>query len=94
MDFLLELLFGLLFELPMEAALESKRLKNWVKTASISVSCAAVLLLIAWAVQVSWLREGWSGMTVGLCALLSVGTGFCVWMIRDGHRRKWVQERI
>ena len=37
MEFLFELLFGIFFEMPLEMAMESKRLKPWVKTAIIFV---------------------------------------------------------
>lgn len=93
MDFLLELLFGLFFELPLEATMASKRVKTWVKTTLIAVLCGLLLALIGWAARLLWLEEGWSLGTIFLCAFGLAGLAFTIWFTVDGHRRKWKRER-
>ena len=93
MDFFIELLFGLFVEVPLDAAMESKRLKTWVKTVLMSLLCSLPLLLIGFACVVNWKADGWYAGTLCLCAILMAGVAFSIWMIRDGHKRKWVQKK-
>ena len=89
MDFLIELLFGFFFEIPMEMAMESKRLRPWVKTALVFIlgNLLTVLLLLiaaelfddparaADAKMAQYFAMGWFAVMVGLCVL--------------GHRGRW-----
>lgn len=47
MDFLLEFLFGLFVELPLEATMESKRIKTWIKTLVMFVFMNLLTVLFA-----------------------------------------------
>ena len=92
MDFLMELLFGFFFEIPVGIAMESKRLKPWVKTAIMFVAINLLTLLMV-LIAVSARREpdmgdgGIAAVFAGLFFLASVVV--CV----IGHRRGWQGER-
>ena len=87
MDFLLELLFGFFFEVPMEMAMESKRLRPWVKTVLVFIlgNLLTVLLLLvaadlfndparaADARMAQYFAMGWFVVMVGLCVMGHLG---------------------
>lgn len=91
MDFLLELFFGLFFEVPMELAMESRRLKPWVKTA-IMFAAGNLLTVLMALIAVSMRgrsEDGWI-MAAGMGAVFFVLTlAVCI----SGHRRGWQRER-
>ena len=89
MDFLLELLFGIFFEVPMEMAMESKRLKPWVKTLIMFIAVNLLTLLMA-LIAVSVGHDGDWQIPACLGSLFFVGSLIvCV----TGHRRGWQRER-
>ena len=89
MDFLLELLFGIFFEVPMELTMESKTLKPWVKTLAfflVGNLLTVLLLLIYGSMSKDPLRTsdaqaalyfaiGWVVVLIVLCFI--------------GHRSRW-----
>ena len=89
MDFLLELLFGIFFEVPMELTMESKTLKPWVKTLAFFLvgNLLTVLLLLIYGVMAKdplrtsdaqaalYFAISWFVIMTVLCAL--------------GHRSRW-----
>ena len=89
MDFLIELLFGFFFEIPMEMAMESKRLRPWVKTVLVFiVGNLLTVLLVLIAAELShdparagdakaaqYFAIGWFVVMAALCVL--------------GHRGRW-----
>ena len=89
MDFLLELLFGIFFEVPMELTMESKTLKPWVKTLAFFLvgNLLTVLLLVIYGIMAKdpsrasdaqaalYFAIAWFVIMTVLCAL--------------GHRSRW-----
>lgn len=63
MDILLEILFGLFVELPLEAAAESPKIRPWVKTAFFTAFWLVIEAVLLWACWNS-LRDGggWYGI--------------------------------
>lgn len=87
MDFLLELLTELFIEVPFEAAMESKRVKPWVKRLLIGIVGGAVAALF-WLCTVNVLSSGeaeaWQAIVL---LLLSVGwTLLILWACFKGFR--------
>ena len=87
MDFLLELLTELFIEVPFEAAMESKRVKPWVKCLLIGIVGGAVAALF-WLCTVNVLSSGeaeaWQAIVL---LLLSVGwTLLILWACFKGFR--------
>lgn len=93
MDFLFELLFGIFFEMPMEMAMESKRLKPWVKTALMFIVINLIAMLVI-LITVSMSRtEGPAGdVAIGI-AIAALFFGLSVYVCVTGHRRGWQKER-
>ena len=89
MDFLLELLFGIFFEVPMELTMESKTLKPWVKTLAfflVGNLLTVLLLLIYGSMSKDPLR------TSDAQAALYFAIGwFCIMVVLCfmGHRSGW-----
>ena len=89
MDFLLELLFGIFFEVPMELTMESKTLKPWVKTLAfflVGNLLTVLLLLIYGSMSKDPLR------TSDAQAALYFAIGwFCIMAVLCfmGHRSGW-----
>lgn len=82
MEFLFEILFGLFFEVPVEAAMESKRLKTWVKTLIFCIiggGISVLLAVIAFTPPVIF-------EAAGVCAIWTV---FVIIGAVIGHRKKW-----
>lgn len=93
MDVLFELLFGIFFEMPLEMAMESRRLKPWVKTVLLFVVFNLItILMIFIALDLYHDPEavgGWQS-AVGFAVLFFAASLFiCV----TGHRRGWQKER-
>ena len=88
MDFLVELILEILFEAPIDAAMESKRLKTGVKTAIFCVLGGALFVFFAFLSFSAWIRRD---VTAGVfMTAITVVFLFCVIVgaIR-GHKRKW-----
>lgn len=80
MDFLVELIFSFLFELPLEALMESKA-KCRIKTALVSLLTLPVAALLFWIA----LREG--SVLMWILTLAVIGC-FGFGIVR-GHQRGW-----
>ncbi len=80
MDFLIELIFSILFEAPLEAVMESKA-KCWIKTAVVSVPAAALVIFLTLCAVHSGAAVVWI-ITAGLAILFG-------WGIARGHIRGW-----
>ena len=88
MDFLVEIIMELLFELPLDAAMESRKLKTGVKTAIFSVLCGIITALLGGITVLMWQDQDSTGtffmalITLGMLLMTVFGA------IR-GHKRKW-----
>lgn len=78
----MEFLIELFFEAPFEMAMESKRLKTWVKTLLFCIACGVISVLLAilafmppciWEVAGIW----------------AIWTLFSIIGAIIGHKRKW-----
>ena len=78
MEFLLELFF----EAPFELAMESKRLKTWVKTLLFSLLCGAISVFLA---VVAFAPP----FELEVAVIWGIWTVFSVIGAIIGHRRKW-----
>ena len=89
MDFLMELLFGLLFEVPAEAVMGSKRVKTSVKTALFllfGLSLSVLFGVLAFSVNDK--GDNLTGaIVIGLVYIC--WTAFVIWGAVSGHKRKW-----
>lgn len=78
----------LLFELPLDAAMESKKLKTGVKTAIFSILCSIITALFGGITVFMWQDRNATGtffmalITLGMLLMTVFGA------IR-GHKRKW-----
>lgn len=89
MDFVLELFFGIFLEAPLEAAMESGKLKPRVKTVLFLIVGNLVTALLVFAAVTTWREQGSRFGTIVL-SLLSLGCViFLVWAAIHGHRRGW-----
>lgn len=89
MDFVLELFFGIFLEAPLEAAMESRKLKPRVKTVLFLIVGNLVTALLVFAAVTTWREQGSRFGTIVL-SLLSLGCViFLVWAAIHGHRRGW-----
>ena len=89
MDFVLELFFGIFLEAPLEAAMESRKLKPRVKTVLFLIVGNLVTALLVFAAVTTWREQGSRFGTIVL-SLLSLGCViFLVWADIHGHRRGW-----
>ena len=94
MDFLFELLFGIFFEMPMTMAMESKRLKPWVKTAIMFFVCNLLTVLMALiAVSLRNTEEAVEGGWIAAAVMGAVFFVLSVVICISGHRRGWQKER-
>ena len=93
MDDLLELLFGLFLEMPMELTMESRRVRPWVKTAAAFLfGNLLTLLLVFIAVSLHSDPAAENDWKIAVIAAV-VWFGVCVAMCIFGHRRNWQKER-
>ena len=93
MDFLLELLFGIFFEVPMEMAMESKRLKPWVKTAIMFVVGNLLTVLMAViSVSLRYSEEAVPGSWKWAAAMSVFFFILSLVICISGHRRGWRKE--
>ena len=93
MDLLFELLLGLFFEMPLEMAMESKRLKPWVKTALMFVVINLITILVIIITVSMSHREGPAGdVAIGI-AIAALFFGLSIYVCVTGHRRGWRRER-
>ena len=92
MDFLLELLWGFFIEIPVGVAMESKRLKPWVKTAIMFLAINLLTLLMV-LIAVSARRD--PAAEDGQIAVIFAGLFFLASVVVCviGHRRGWQGER-
>lgn len=93
MDGLLEVLFGLFFEMPMEMTIESKRVKPWGKTALMfivmNLFTLAMALIAADAYQDSGGSADWQIAVIFAAGFFVVSIVVCV----VGHRHRWERGR-
>lgn len=91
MEFLMELIMGILFEAPIEATMESKRVKTWIKTTLFVILGAAVdVLFILVACSVCFSDHDPSGSIIFW--ILAVGwTALILYGAIVGHKHKWKQ---
>jgi uncharacterized membrane protein YhaH (DUF805 family) len=88
MDILLEFILGLLFELPLDAAMESKRLKTGVKTAVFALLGGLLVAFFAFLTVQTWQSGG--GMSGIVMTLITISFAILiVWGAIDGHKRDW-----
>ena len=91
MELLFEILFGIFFELPMEAAMEIKRLKTWVKTTVFLVMANLVDILFILVIRTCWYdRQDLFGAIL-LSGITLAWIVFTVWGAITGHKRHWKQ---
>lgn len=89
MDFLVELILALLFEVPIEIAMESKRLKTGVKTAIFSVLGGGITLLFVAITVQKWISgDDLTGSFFMKLISLVMLAGVIFGAIH-GHKRKW-----
>ena len=82
MEFVMEFLLGLFFEIPFDMAMESKRLKTWVKTLLFSLVCGVISVVLAIiAFEPPFILE--------VAVIWGIWTIFSVVGAIIGHRRKW-----
>ena len=93
MDFLFELLCGIFFEMPMTMAMESKRLKPWVKTALMFIVINLITMLVILITVSMFRREGPMGEIVICIAIAALFFGISIYVCVTGHRRGWQKER-
>lgn len=92
MEFLPELAGALLFEAPFEAAMESRRVKTWVKTLLFSLLGGAMAALFT-VMTVSFRRDQQNTAGTAVPALITLGwSAFVVFGAIRGHKRKWKQK--
>lgn len=89
MDVLLEILFGLFVELPMEATMESKRVKTWVKTLLFSLLGYPLTLLFVLAARTTWVEQGSMFGCAFMVILALAWFAFITWAAVYGHKNKW-----
>jgi hypothetical protein len=89
MDFLIELLFGLLFEAPVEAVMESRRVKTWIKTMVfllLGFFLSVLFGFMSYSIAVNGDNLPGSIVSGLICA---AWTAFIIWSAVSGHKRKW-----
>lgn len=93
MEFLFELLFGIFFEMPMEMAMESKRLKPWVKTVLAFVAGNLVTVLFALCAFGLYNDPDAEGSWEVLAGIATFWCIFWTVLCASGHRRGWQKDR-
>ena len=93
MDDLLELLFSFFVEMPLELAMESKRLKSWVKTALMFLAVNILTVMMVF-IALDTYHESDGGLDWCVAAI-AAGILFVTSVIvcAVGHRRGWHRER-
>lgn len=94
MDFLLELLFGIFFEMPVEMAMESKSLKPWVKTALLFLVGNLLTALMVLIAVSDYNDPNAAGNWKFAAVFAAIWFVACVIVCANGHRRGWWKERI
>lgn len=91
MEFLLELLFGLFVEVPVELTMESRRVRPWVKSALwlVLANLLTVLLVLMGRSMLADGRrvDGWVALSCALAWLIGSVVICC-----RGHRRGWQRQ--
>ncbi len=82
----MEFLAGLLFEVPLDIAMESRQLKTWVKTLLFSLLGGGMALLFYW---LTWQSRGDREAFTVLCGISIGWTALIVFGARVGHKRNW-----
>lgn len=82
MDILMEFLLALFFEAPFEMAMESRRLKTWVKTLLFCILCGAISVFIG-------VIAFYPPFQLEVAVIWGIWTLFSVIAAIIGHRRKW-----
>ena len=92
MDLLFEIILGFLFEAPVEATMESKRVKTWVKTALFLLLGLLVEALFVYFLCVSCTNDS-DTFSIVLMSALSFGWPvLMIWATIYGHKHKWKQD--
>lgn len=87
MDDLVEFLLELL-EIPFEIAMQSNKLKTWVKTLIFCIPSGCITLFFGYLSVISWLDNATTSAL--FCTLLTIGfVVFTVFGAIRGHKRKW-----
>lgn len=93
MDVLIEFLVGFFFQMPMEMALESKRLKPWVKTALMFVVCNLLTILMVF-IAVSMADGDAPAGDIAIPGVIAaLMFGLSIYVCATGHKRGWQRER-
>lgn len=88
MDFLVELVLTFLFEAPIDAAMESKKLKTGVKTAIFCTLGTLLTAFFAFLTVLAW-REQDVTSSVFMTLITVVFFAFIVYGAIRGHKRGW-----
>ncbi len=88
MDILAEFFFELLFEVPFDMAMDSRRLKIWVKTLLFCLLGGALDALFLVMCISCW--QNWDGTVRMVMSVITAGwTALVVLGAIHGHRKKW-----
>lgn len=92
MDFLVELLVSIFFELPFDVTMESRRVKPWVKTCLfLLLGIALSVLFMLMTINVWTDRHDLPGTII--MAVITIGwTIFVVYGAVSGHKRGWIRK--
>lgn len=88
MGFLMELILELLFEVPIEAAMESKRLKTGVKSVLFCVIGGLITSFFAYLTVITWIEQD-NTSAVFMTAITVVFLAGVVFGAIRGHKKKW-----
>ena len=91
MDFLMELIMGILFEAPIEATMESKRVKTWIKTTLFVVLGSVVEALFLFLAYMSCFVDKEPVLTIIALALVVGWLIVIIYGAIHGHKHKWKQ---
>lgn len=89
MDFIFELIFGIFFEAPAEALMESKRVKPWVKTLFVLVLGLFISAMLAYGVYIAMYVQPSIAAAIVMSIFTIAWTISTMWMAITGHKRKW-----
>ncbi len=88
MSFLTEFILELLFEIPFDMAMESRRLKTGVKTALFCLLGGGIVALFVWITVSTWL-DGDAPAAVVTGILTAAMTALLIYGAVRGHKRNW-----
>lgn len=89
MDFLLELVAAIFIEVPLEATMESKRVKTWVKTMVFFLVGNILTVILAFIALDGSQESGVDALTIGIGIIWFLAvTALSIY----GHKRKWTDQ--